>query len=697
MARQVNFNGYLLRQFGAYIKTDLSTLVQVGGVASGIIGITGLAEKGPTNEPVTITNYTQLVDVFGDGPLVRHGLAAYVGGANTLIAVRMNDENSAFSAQQAEFNVIVNSTDGYTFSAREAGTYGNTISIRVDTPTIAGSMAAASDTALSTEAQYVDLAIPDSVAQLTNFTSGSYFVVENWNVDEGSEGWDTESYAIYRWTGTRWTYVEPGTLTTQISSRVGSTQEDIFVPYYVPETDWVRALANTTPIQDGRYYYVLLNVENNQVRAIPESWLAAEAADGSLDYDTFEKIVNDLKGDDEILFNGTVESDFEISLNSPTQFPFELVKHIVNFGGFGSGPASVFTIDDDDSLVENPFLVSQGYTPLTGGSNSEDGTGWVSTEDSELGNFTSSPSFPTEAWNRALEVFESEEVNFVQPAYLFGSNASFNAKFSFFKEIAQKFITHVHLMSNTPNKKFRTTVLGLPSGQDGTSSLSANEYLSATREVSGTVNTDRAQLWAGGFYSDRFSGPRASTVLYGAEWLASFVAGAHASRDPSVSLTFSRISQIITGGLEYAWTTNQKDQLYGRSLAFALKRRTSAGVTEFVAAHNYTSFTGSPSRGIQLFVTRRIVDFMNSFVYKNLEENFIGRKSRGASTAAELRVFVDSLLRQLLGRDMLVAYQDISVTPDQSDNTVYYIEFAFQPVTEIDFILTTNRLVYNIT
>jgi len=127
-----------------------------------------------------------------------------------------------------------------------------------------------------------------------------------------------------------------------------------------------------------------------------------------------------------------------------------------------------------------------------------------------------------------------------------------------------------------------------------------------------------------------------------------------------------------------------------------MKRRTSAGATEYVAAHNYTSFTGAPSRGIQLFITRRIVDFMNSFIYKNLEENFIGRKSRGTSTAAEIRISVDGLLRQLIARDMLVAYEGVSVVPDDSDNTTYYIEFRFQPVTEINFILTSNKLVYNI-
>jgi len=551
MARQVNFNGYLLRQFGAYIRTDLSALVEVSGVASGIIGITGLAERGPTNTPVTVTSYIQLVNIFGDGPLVRHGLAAYVGGANTLIAVRLNDSESAFAAQTAEFNVVVNSTDGYTFRALEPGTYGNSVSVRVSTPVIGGTIVASSDTVISDAIEYFNVPIPEDVADETDFTPGSYMVVENWNTRFGSEGYDPSSYAVFRWNGDRWSIAQTRDINSLVTTRIGSTEETIQVPYYIEETPMIRALGLGTPGSEGRYYYVLLNVENNQVRPVPENWLAGAIGDGVISFEDFERIVNNLKGDDEILFNGTNPADFEIFLNAPKLFPFQLVKHIINFGGFGSGPSSVVSIDDADSAVVNPPLVSQGFTFLQGGYNGEDGTGWASTAESEAGNFTSSPSYPTTAWDVALGVFENEEVNFIQPAYLFGSNAGFEPKYAFFKSIAQKFITHVNLMSNTPNRKFRTTILGIPSGQDGVTSLNATQYLARTQDVTGVINSDRVQLWAGGFFSSRFSGPTQRNVLYGAEWLASFVSGAHASRDVSVSLTFSQISQIITGGTEY--------------------------------------------------------------------------------------------------------------------------------------------------
>lgn len=694
MAKQVSFNGYLLRQFGAYIRTDLSALVQVNGVASGIIGIMGLAEKGPVNKATTVSSYTELVNTFGDGPLVRHGLAAYVGGANTLVAVRLDDTGVAGSeAEAAKLHIEIQSEDSYTFSAREKGTFGNGISVKVDTPRIAFSLDGVSSTdAFSTAPEYSGFFIPEQLAENDSLTQGSYVTVPNW---DSTSGFDTGSYTVFAWNGSRWSVANVGDLKTRITTRVGSIEESLDVPYFINEVPWVKALSNATP--EDAYYYVLLNTSTQQVREIPRSWLAGLVAEELMDLDEFIRVVNDFKGEDEILFNGTVSSEpFSLNINSPTPFPFELIKHIVNFGGFGSGPSSIITLDlYEGTQFTNPQLIPQGFTELLGGTNSEDGTGWLSTLDTEQGNFTSSPGAPTTAWEKAFEVMENEEVNFVQPAYIFAENASFVAKYGFFKALAAKVVAHVNLMSNTPNRKFRTSILGLPSGRNGTSQLTSREFLEATEDISGTINSDRIQLWGGGFFSTALE-PTTSPRLYGAEWLASFAVGAHAAREVSVSLTFAQLAGIFTDGLEYAWTTSQKDEMYGRSLAFALKRRTSTGATEFVAAHNYTSFTGAPSRGLQLFITRRIVDYMNSFVYKNLEENFIGAKSRGAETANRISAFVEALLRRLIAEDTLVAYEGLNVVADENDKTIYYVEYSFQPVTEINFLLTTNKLVYNL-
>jgi hypothetical protein len=697
MAKQVNFNGFLLRQFGAYIRTDLSALVQINGVASGIIGITGLAEKGPTNTAVTISSYTELVNTFGDGPLVRHGLAAYVGGANTLVAVRLDDAGTDNAAQSASLTVqdAVVSTDAYTFSALEAGTFGNSTSVRVVTPVIAATDVAATDTSVSGLSQYaaVNFSIPDFVASDTTRSVGSYFVVGSWNAfdTDSPSAYSQTDYSIFQWNGLTWTAVTADTLVSTITTRLGGVEESVQVPYFINELPWVKALASTTATD---YYYVLKNTVTGQVREVPKNWLSKDTNEGSLDLETFEQIVNGLKSDEEVIYNGNDSVNFQLTLSSPTVFPFELIESIVNFGGFGSGSSSYVTIEAD---ALNPVLTSLGATLLSGGTNSVDGTGWVSTAETDAGNFVTSTGTvaPTAAWDKALAVLENEEVNFVQPAYFFAEQESFPTKYSFFKALASKIVLHVNLMSNTPNRKFRTSILGLPSGQSGTSRYTAAQFLSATEDVTGTINSDRIQIWGGGFFSTALESTR-TPKLYGGEWLASFAAGAHAAREVAVSLTFSALSGIFTDGLEYAWTTSQKDELYGRSIAFALKRRTSTGATEFVAAHNYTSFTGAEDKGLQLFITRRIVDYINSFIYKNLEENFIGKRSRGAQTAAEIQEFVDGLLRRLVAEGQIVAYESLRVFADAQDKTVYYVEFTFQPVTEINFILTTNRLVYNL-
>ena len=87
---------------------------------------------------------------------------------------------------------------------------------------------------------------------------------------------------------------------------------------------------------------------------------------------------------------------------------------------------------------------------------------------------------------------------------------------------------------------------------------------------------------------------------------------------------------------------------------------------------------------------------MNTFVYRNLEENFIGRKSRGAVTAASIADFVTALLNRLVREDVLVAFAGVRAWADENDKTIYYVEYDFQPVTEIDFIPVTNKLLYNL-
>lgn len=93
-------------------------------------------------------------------------------------------------------------------------------------------------------------------------------------------------------------------------------------------------------------------------------------------------------------------------------------------------------------------------------------------------------------------------------------------------------------------------------------------------------------------------------------------------------------------------------------------------------------------------VVRRIDDFVSMFVYKNLEEQFIGRQSRGRQTAVEIKNYTELLLNRLLGKQ-IVAYKDVKVEPNE-DRTVYFVEFFYQPVTEIKFILVTMKMSFEL-
>jgi len=644
----INFGGYLIKQFGSYIRTDLTALTDVNGVASGVIGMVGLAEKGPVNEPIEISNYTQLVETFGDGPLVRHGLAAYVGGANRIIAVRIGSAESASLTAITATEGGVTSDKDYTWMTKEKGTIGNNVSISV--------------------------------------------------TDDNDEYRITIKYVDSRGNESREVFVFPDTVPNPVYTVGGETR----YRYYDANTD---------------DYYILRDRNTGVVRELPVSWDF-----GNVDKEDFIDTVNQLKSTDEDLIG-----PFSFGgVGTENAYPLAIIASVVNNGGFGQAPSELVTLNDVDPAIEDfifindpdsydsseattDVLVAHPFINLTGGYNGDDGTNYYGIFDEASGTWDYDTTFDRagaefenviqDSWGVGLGVLEGEDVNFVQPAYLFnlklGSNTrEWDNRYNFFTSVAQLIVAHVNTMSNIPNRAFRTSVLGTPYYKIGTTENgTAQDFLDATANISGVINNDRIQLWVGGFKSNAFSN---SIEEYGADMLASFGVGAHAAREVSVSLTFARISGIFTHGLEFNFTNAQKDDLYTRRHAFIMKRRNSAGATEFIAAHNYTSFTGSPSRGLQLFITRRIVDYMNTFVYKNLEENFIGRKSLGNETADRINNFVVSLLNRLVRDEVLVDYTNVSVAPDENDPTIYYVTYDFQPVTEIDFIPVTNRLLYNL-
>lgn len=658
MAKQFNFNGYLIKEYGAYIRTNISNLLDINGVASGIIGVVGLSERGEDGVPVTINSYTELVNTFGDGPMVRAALAMYVGGAQTLVCVRVGSPTRAsLSATQ----VGASTAKTYTFAALEKGTFGNNVSVSVSTI----------DSKSNTPNP-----LPANVAD--NLINDDFFNV-------------AIRYSDSRGNDIRESFVFPKYIPTALDSKG--------LPRFYTD--------NGTGVLPAMYY-VLRDRENGYVRDLPNVW-----SFGLTNAQSFINRVDDLKSSTEDLITFPVYTGTGAA-QTRNLFPLALVQQIVNGGSFGFAPSQFVVVKDVEpgitdllTVVEGDTLWTQAvaetliehaFVPLSGGTNGDDGTGFYSTTGDVT--FSANPD-SLKAWDIGLAALEEEDINFVQPGYMFNGLANNKAgttwtqRYGFFQSIAVKFLRHVKNQSNTKTRKFRTSILGVPYYKSTENSAKdAGDYLTAIKDVSGTLNDDRIQLWAGGFKSRAFSN-RAEN--YGADMLANFAAGLHASRNPEDSLTFLPISGIFTDGLEFNFTSGQREELYSRSLAHVVRRRNSAGAIEFVAAHNMTSWTGSANRGLQLFITRRIVDYMNTFVYRNLEDNFIGNKSNGAATSANLGAYTTTLLKRLVSEGKLVAFANVVATTVDGDPTAFDIRYKFQPVSEIDFIFITNELTYSLT
>jgi hypothetical protein len=257
-------------------------------------------------------------------------------------------------------------------------------------------------------------------------------------------------------------------------------------------------------------------------------------------------------------------------------------------------------------------------------------------------------------------------------------------------------------MSQVNIRKRRVGMLGFPAPDRNTASaLTSGDYLRGGTSNESILNvsaslfggTDRIQVIVSPFYSTVFNEAGREELL-GGEFLASFVTGMHANREPQNSVTFLPISGL---GLKllYEWKYAEKDDLISNRIFFIEKVKNSFGAIQYRIHHNPTTFTGPVTGGFQELVLRRIDDFLTAFIYKNLEQQFVGRPSRGQITANEIKAFTETLLSRVKDKQ-ITAFRDVTVTSNE-DKTVYYVEFFYQPITEIKFILVTMKVSFDLT
>ncbi|ABJ91463.1 tail sheath [Thermus phage phiYS40] len=647
MAISVYFDGKLIKQLGAYVKTDLSAVKQINGVGTGIVALLGLAEGGETYKPYRLTSFAEAVSIFKGGPLLEHIKAAFIGGAGEVVAVRIGNPTTASVSIPVAQNTSDTSPANLNFVSYEASTRSNQI--------------------------YVSFDLDE------NFTSAN-------------EADDTIIFTIYQkhpdFSVTRETFTFPRKFTTPtVLVKRGSTL------FFVD-----RSIVNAALAAGPAFQTALINLLKEQLQPtdVVQIFDASDTnpVDIPLGLFVYEVLYGGLFGFTKSRLVKTSFGTVDDLLSNPLLFnlsatPFFDGSDYQDYTSL-SDPANWFAKDayTINHLVDttiNPHILATRIFSLSGGTNGDDGTGYYQTAVSNYINI----------WSQGLATLEEEEVNFVIPAYKFTNVTQLNDRLTIFKGIASTFLSHVQTMSQVNRRKARVGVFGLPAPSPN-ESVTASEYL-YNRNILNTISamfggTDRAQAVVFPFYSNVFN-DEGKVELLGGEFFASYVAGMHANREPQDSITFLPISGIGAEPL-YNWTYTQKDDLISNRVLFVEKVKTSFGGIVYRIHHNPTTWLGPVTQGFQEFVLRRIDDFLQSYVYKNLQEQFIGRKSYGRKTENDIKVYTEALLSNLVGKQ-IVAYKDVKVTSNE-DKTVYYVEFFYQPVTEIKFILVTMKVTFDL-
>lgn len=642
MAISVYFDGKLIKQLGAYVKTDLSAVRQVNGVGTGIVGVLGLAEGGETNKAYRLTSYQEAVAVFKGGPLLEHIKALFLGGAGEVVAVRIGNPAFAFLNVDVKNSQTDTSNNKLIFRSLEASARSNQIYVTFDLD--------------------------------TNFTSS--------NTD------DSLILTIYQrnpdFSVVRETFVFPIKFTdTVVLVQRGDN-------YFFVDRGLIAA-AKATSNDPNVWKPALINILKDHLRPddkvqifhndapggtdVPLGLLLYEINNGGLFGNSKSRLV---KADFQTtpLFDPNAFTFFNPGTNTYRNFSALQSNHIVR-------PNYLLSHVVDTGI--NPNILATRVFTLSGGRNGDDGTGLYQTVE----------SLYLPIWSAGLATLEEEDVNFIQPAYRFKKTDPLETRLNFFRSVASLVLSHITTLSSTNRRKPRISVLGFPAPSEN-ESFTAQQYLYQKNILNIAASlfggTDRAQVVVFPFFANIFNDSGEKELL-GGEYFASYVAGLHANREPQNSITFLPVGGLGAEPL-YDFTYTQKDDLISQRILFVEKVKNSFGAIVYRIHHNPTSWLGNVTQGIQEMVVRRVDDFVKIYIYKNLQEQFIGQPSYGRKTEGDIKAYTELLLSRLVGRQ-ISAFRDVSVSSNE-DKTVYFVEFYYQPVTEIKFILVTMKMSFDL-
>jgi phage tail sheath protein FI len=126
---------------GVYVEETDSGSRPIEGVGTAVAAFIGLAERGPTNEPVLVTNWAQFTENFGefteDGYLAHAVYGYFLNGGGSAYVVRVGADGQVPSSPPARGELTAGGDSklgSYRVTALAAGTAGNDISVEVSVP-----------------------------------------------------------------------------------------------------------------------------------------------------------------------------------------------------------------------------------------------------------------------------------------------------------------------------------------------------------------------------------------------------------------------------------------------------------------------------------------------------------------------------------------------------------------------------------
>lgn len=127
---------------GVYVEEVEAGSRPIEGVGTAVAAFVGLAQRGPANTPVLVTNWTQFVSGFGDfmeGSYLAHAVYGYfLNGGGAAYVVRIGADGAAPAARLELPSSTDKATPAFRVIALEPGAAGDEISVEVAEPSEPG-------------------------------------------------------------------------------------------------------------------------------------------------------------------------------------------------------------------------------------------------------------------------------------------------------------------------------------------------------------------------------------------------------------------------------------------------------------------------------------------------------------------------------------------------------------------------------